>query len=245
MGLPEGRLQVYDLTTGRLVRELANIDVTLSRISGRKPTVHAGWLDDKTVRFSVSEHTSERDPEFYSDRARDTPEGYLRWHDLEVETGRETDRGRYSRLALQHAFPVPEVDRPERIFQADEIGLWLPKMIVMGVLISHDGTRAAVRVRMGAARGRSRLLLIDPQGKTTTLAEGQRIREWIWLPAVGPTDWVARDETNVTRSGGLRDRTLRFYPQQDAPEGGPSSASRTRGDESSLDPDAHAGVRGR
>lgn len=212
LGLEGGRLEVYDLKSGELLRQVENIPVAVSKISGRVAPVRVGWMDDRTVRYSVSEHTSERDPEFYGDRVRDTPEGYFRFRDLDLLTGQTRDRQRYARLGLQHAIPSAQVEREERLFQMDEINLWVPKSKVMYAAISFDGRRAALHERFGM-RGRVRLLLLDEKGQSLEVAQGPRIREGTWLSAVGPVPWCPAVETGVCRSGIFPDRTLRFFPK--------------------------------
>lgn len=211
LGQENGLLQVFDLKTGRMLGELKGLPVAVSKLSGRVPLVQPGWMDEHTVRFSISERSSERDPEFYSDRSRETPEGYFRWQDLDLDTGRVYDRGRYSRLALQHHIPFPEAIREERHFLPEEIKLWLPKSRVVHAAISNDGKRAAVLVRSNA-RARNRLLELDEAGRPTEIVEGQKISGVAFLPAVGQAEWCPFTETGGSESHVFPERTLRFFP---------------------------------
>jgi hypothetical protein len=161
-------------------------------------------MDPDTVRYSVSELTRERDPEFFSDRSREQPLGYFRWRDLNLTTGQETDQGRYSRLGLRHRPPIPEARREERVMQRDELRLWLPDPTLLGAsIISQDGLWAAMRLKRT-------LCLLDREGSLHELAEGP-VRDLVFLPAVGQVPWTPAKEAGTGRSGLFFERTLRFH----------------------------------
>lgn len=212
VGVPGGELRVYELASGKLLRQVQGIDVKLSKLASREPPVSVGWMDDHTLRYSVSEHTTERDPEFYSERAR-TPEGYFRWRDLDVESGADRLRQRYARLGLRHAIPGPEVVRPERDFHLDDIELWVPKKRVLQAVLSPAGDQAVVQENLGPSRG-TKLTLLDVDGHPTELASGRGIRRGRWLAGVGEVPWAPPEETGQEGSRLFPGRTLRFFARE-------------------------------
>ena len=204
-------LRVYELKSGRMVRELKNIDARLRRMAQRPPRVVCGWLDEHTVRFSTSELTSERDPEFYGDRGEETPEGYFRWHDLDLRTGQELDRGRYARLGVRPSVPSALVENPVRVFWLDELATWLPKAEIQSAAISHDGKQAALILRQGAKLS---LTLLREDEQPEPVAEGPSFQHLTWLPAVGKVDWCPPVETGVGADNQCFDRVVRFFPKR-------------------------------
>lgn len=198
-----GQVEVVDLATGRVLARRTGLPLQLDSRSQQHPQLLLGWMDPDTVRYSVSELTAERDPEFFSDRSREPTRGYFRWRDLNLATGQETDQGRYSRLGLRHRPPVPEARREERVMQRDELRLWLSEPALGGSVISHDGLWAAVRLKRS-------LCLLDREGKLRELAQGA-VRDLVFLPPVGQVPWTPAKEAGTGRSALTVERTLRFH----------------------------------
>lgn len=94
LGYPEkpfetAALAVFDLESGQLVRIHGGIPVRVLSAE-RIPTLECGWVNDHTVRFSVSQ------------------EDGFHWCDLDLTAGRQVDRGRYAPLGARHRSPIPE-----------------------------------------------------------------------------------------------------------------------------------------
>lgn len=210
----EGQVEVIELATSRLLARRTGLPLQLDPRSQQPPQLQLGWMDPDTVRYSVSELTRERDPEFFSDRSREQPIGYFRWRDLNLATGQETDQGRYSRLGLRHRPPIPEALREERVIQRDELRLWLPDPNLLGAasIISQDGLWAALRLK-------GSLFLLDREGTLHELAQGP-VRDLVFLPAVGQVPWTPAKEAGTGRSSLFFERTLRFHEARWSREGG-------------------------
>lgn len=79
-------LAVFDLGSGKLVWMHGEIPVRVTS-SEHVPTLEVGWVDDHTVRFSVSQ------------------EDGFHWVDLDLTAGRQHDRGAYAPLGPRHSNP--------------------------------------------------------------------------------------------------------------------------------------------
>ncbi len=210
----KGQVEVIELATSRLLARRTGLPLQLDPGSQQPPQLQLGWMDPDTVRYSVSELTRERDPEFFSDRSREQPLGYFRWRDLNLTGGQETDQGRYSRLGLRHRPPIPEALREERVIQRDELRLWLPDPNLLGgaSIISQDGLWAALRLKRS-------LFLLDQEGTLHELAQGP-VRDLVFLPAVGQVPWTPAKEAGTGRSSLFFERTLRFHEARWSREAG-------------------------
>lgn len=80
-------LAVFDLGTGKLVRMHGGVPVRVTS-SEHVPTLEVGWVNDQTVRFSVSQ------------------EDGFHWVDLDLVAGRQHERGVYAPLGPRHSNPV-------------------------------------------------------------------------------------------------------------------------------------------
>ena len=170
-------LRVIEVDTGSVIRNVERIPVQVSTLSSSAPRLEIAWRDEKTVRFSETEQPPDSEVD----------EGWFRWVDVNVESGKRLREERYVPMSLSHSPPLPSgapVEPPgprwqQGCFQREGRKLFLGKSAEpLGetgesneIDISDDGEWAALRLNLGDHSTRHYSLVV---------VDGRKGTRWSW-----------------------------------------------------------------